>query len=312
MDLGSNSFHLLLGSFSLQDNTWQVEHQINEAVQLKAGMTPQGELSWESMNRALTCLDSFAARLSKFAPNRNKVRIIGTAVLRLAKNKTLFLSHATKRLGYPIEVISGEEEAELIYHAFAQYLGHQSSAPLLGIDAGGGSTELVIGFGADPKLSLSLPVGCIEFQPYFWGNNAVTAENFTLVGELILEQFRTAERQIQTFVAFGWERVYAGSGSADILAHVNQFLGLGKTNEISLSSLRKIRDELIALQDYRHFKIMGLKDHQLLILPGIVAVFLALMNHLQLKTITMLPVGLRHGALAVMLAATPQLLSHSS
>lgn len=313
VDLGSNSFHLLLGSISSQNNAWQVEQQINEAVQLRAGLTEQGDLSWESMNRALTCLDSFATRLSKFAPDVSKVRIIGTATLRRAKNRALFLSHATKRLGYPIEVISGEEEAELIYHAFVQYLGPQTiSEPLLGIDAGGGSTELVIGFGPEPKLSLSLPIGCIELQAYFLGKDAVTAESFTLANQLILEQFRAAERQIHTFVAFGWDAVYAGSGSADILAHVNQALGLGKGNDISLSSLRQIRDYLISLQDYRHFKILGLKDNQLLILPGIVAIFLALMNHLQLDKITMLPVGLRHGALAVMFSATLQPLSHNS
>ncbi len=313
VDLGSNSFHLLLGSIS-PSNTWQIEQQINEAVQLRAGLTPQGDLNWESMNRALTCLDSFAARLTKFAPDHGKVRIIGTAALRMAKNRALFLSHATKRLGYPIEVISGEEEAELIYQAFVQYLGSHSVIPeqILGIDAGGGSTELVIGCGPEPKLSLSLPIGCVELQTFFLGKDTVTAENFTEVNQLVLEHLRGAERQIQTLVSFGWQRIYAGSGSADILAQVNRFFGLGIGNEMSRSSLRQIRDDLISLQDYRQFKILGLKDHQLLLLPGIVAIFLALMNHLQLDKITMLPVALRHGALAVMLSAMPQPLMHNS
>lgn len=316
VDLGSNSFHLLLGSTQSTD-AWQIDFQMSEAVQLRAGLTQQGELSWESINRALTCLDAFAARLSKFAPNPSKVRIVGTAALRYAKNQDLFVSYATKKMGYPIEVISGEEEAELIYLAFVQHLLIANSQvalnkPILGIDVGGGSTELVVGCGSKPKFSLSLPVGCVELQPIFLEKKGVTADNFSLAAEIIAKQFRAAERQIQALVDFGWHQVYAGSGSAEILAQVNQSLGLEHSNDITISSLRVIRDYLISLGDHQAFSVLGLKDHQLTILPGIVAIFLALMHHLQLEKITVLPVSLRHGALVAMLSTTQQPVVHNS
>ena len=316
VDLGSNSFHLLLGS-SLPVDAWQIDFQMSEAVQLRAGLTQQGELSWESINRALTCLDVFASRLSKFDPNPSTVRIIGTAALRYAKNQDLFISHATKKIGYPIEVISGEEEAELIYQAFVQHLRcvyPQTilNKPILGIDVGGGSTELVIGFGTKPKLSLSLPIGCVELQPLFLEKKSITADSFSLATQVIIKQFRAAERQMQALVDFGWHQIYAGSGSAEILAKVNQFLGLEQCNDISISSLRAIRDYLISLGDHQEFGILGLKDHQLMILPGVVAIFLALMHHLELEKITVLPVSLRHGALVAMLSAMQQPAAHSN
>lgn len=315
VDLGSNSFHLLLGSMPSAD-TWQIDFQMSEAVQLRAGLTQQGDLSWESINRAMTCLDVFASRLNKFDPQ--KVRIVGTAALRYAKNQDLFLSHAAKRIGYPIEIITGEEEAELIYLAFVQHLlsGYCAqitlNKPILGIDVGGGSTELVVGCGVKPKLSLSLPVGCVELQSIFLEKKGVTASNFSLAAEIIAKQFRAAERQIQTLVDFGWHQVYAGSGSADILVQTNKRLGLEHSNDISISSLRAIRDYLISLGDYQEFGVLGLKDHQLMILPGIVAIFLALMHHLQLEKITVLPVSLRHGALAAMLSTTQRPLEHNN
>lgn len=317
IDLGSNSFYMVLGSVTSL-KTWKVDQEMSEAVQLRSGLTQRGDLTWESMNRALTCLDAFAARLCKFDPDPSKVRIIGTAAFRLAKNRDLFLSHAIKRLGYPIEVISGEEEAELIYQAFVHYLEnlHPShlgaNDQLLGIDVGGGSTELVIGLGPNPKWSLSLPVGCVELQQYFFGKGEISAENFTLAIEGITGQFRAAERQIQTLVDFGWQRVYAGSGSADILMQAAKYLGLGVGQDISVTLLRGIRDYLISLRDYRQVQIPSLKDHQWTILPGIVAIFLALMNHLQLDKITVLPVALRHGALAAMLLAKRQPQAHNN
>jgi exopolyphosphatase/guanosine-5'-triphosphate,3'-diphosphate pyrophosphatase len=316
VDLGSNSFHLLLGS-ALSADKWQIDFQMSEAVQLRSGLTPQGKLNWESINRALNCLDVFASRLSKFDPNPSKVRIIGTAALRYAKNRDLFISHATKKIGYPIEVISGEQEAELIYQGFVQHLRsihpHDIlNKPILGIDVGGGSTELVIGFDAHPKLLLSLPIGCVELQSLFLEKMSVTAESFSSAAQIIVKQFRAAERQMQALVDFGWEQVYAGSGSAEILAKVNQFLGLEHSNDISIASLRAIRDYLITLGDHQAFGVLGLRDHQLMILPGVVAIFLALMHHLQLEKITVLPVSLRHGALVSMLSTMQQPAAHSS
>jgi exopolyphosphatase/guanosine-5'-triphosphate,3'-diphosphate pyrophosphatase len=316
MDLGSNSFHLLLGIVT-SSNIWKVEQQINEAVQLRAGLTQQGSLSWESINRALICLDAFAKKLTTFSPSPTKVRIIGTATLRFAKNRALFLSHATKKLGYPIEVISGTEEAEFIYLAFLNYLQttqipQRNKQKLLGIDVGGGSTELVVGLTDKPDFSVSLPVGCVELQTYFLGTLGVNSQSFDLALHCVEEQLLAQTAAIKAILDFGWQQIYAGSGSAQILVEISRFLRLGTGKELSLSSLLQIKEYLISLKDYQHFKILGLKDHQLLILPGVVAIFLVLMKHLQLEKITVLPVSLRHGVLAAMHLASVQPLVHNN
>ena len=96
----------------------------------------------------------------------------------------------------------------------------------------------------------------------------------------------------------GWQHAYAGSGSAEIIGKVMRFLGLGQENCIDYASLIKIQDYLISCQDYRNLNIFGLKDYQLLLLPGLVAIFLALMMQLELDNIKVLPVALRHGVMA--------------
>jgi exopolyphosphatase/guanosine-5'-triphosphate,3'-diphosphate pyrophosphatase len=316
MDLGSNSFHLLLGVIT-SSKIWKVEQHINEVVQLRAGLTQEGTLSWESINRALICLDYFAKILTKFSPNPDKVRIIGTATLRFAKNRDLFLSHATQKLGYPIEVISGTEEAEFIYLAFSSYLqkvGSPQSARqrLLGIDVGGGSTELVVGLNGKPDVSVSLPVGCVELQTYFLGKLAVNRQNFDLALECVEAQFAAQIPAIQAIIDCGWQQVYAGSGSAEILIEISRLLNLEIGRELSTESLVQIKEYLISLKDAQHFKALALKEHQLLILPGVVTIFLALMKYLRLERITVLPVSLRHGVLAAMHLATVQPLAHNN
>src|SRR5438105_10917337 len=156
VDLGSNSFHLLIGRV--------VEHQIypldavREVVRLGGGLTVDKRIDRATQAAALEALAKFAERLHGFA--RQSVRAVGTNALRVAKNGSAFLREARAVLGFPIEVISGREEARLIYLGVAHSLpvaapGSKPSRRLV-VDIGGGSTEFIIGTGLEPQLTESL------------------------------------------------------------------------------------------------------------------------------------------------------------
>ena len=147
VDLGSNSFHMVIAHLS--EGRFRIVDRIKERVRLAEGMDEQKRMSPEAMERGLACLSLFAERLTNIKPDQ--IRIAGTYTLRRASNAREFVSEAAKVLNHPIEIISGQEEARLIYQGVAhtQHIEGQ----VLVVDIGGGSTELIIGEGFDHRRS---------------------------------------------------------------------------------------------------------------------------------------------------------------
>ena len=92
---------------------------------------------------------------------RGNVRAVGTNTLRRARNARAFLAQAREALGHPIEVISGREEARLIYLGVAHDLADEPRRRLV-VDIGGGSTECILGEGFEPLQTDSLYMGCVS------------------------------------------------------------------------------------------------------------------------------------------------------
>jgi len=136
VDLGSNSFHMVIAREV--DGALQIIGRLKQRVHLADGLDERSMLSEEAMERGLNCLSLFAERLQGFSPS--SVCIVGTHTLRQALNAPEFLKRAEKVIPYPIEIISGNEEARLIF------MGVEHTQPEKGrklvIDIGGGSTEL--------------------------------------------------------------------------------------------------------------------------------------------------------------------------
>ena len=144
IDMGSNSFRLEIAE--LPRGRYKRIEYLKETVRLGAGLDAEGMLTEAAMQRGLDCLRRFASRLQGFAPAR--VRAVATQTLREARNRNAFLARAQEALGYPIEVISGREEARLIYAGVARL--QASDEPRLVIDIGGRSTEMILGRGREP------------------------------------------------------------------------------------------------------------------------------------------------------------------
>jgi len=205
VDLGSNSFHMIVAEF--RSGELIIVDKLREMIRLGAGLTPQRHLSPEAQNRALVCLARFGERLRDFPTGT--VRAVGTNTLRTARNGPQFLVLAERALGHPIEIISGIEEARLIYMGVSRSYAVDGKRRLV-MDIGGGSTEYIIGVDHEPRHKESLSMGCVSMSMAHFDDGKVSAKRFrkaVLAAEQELEPFQLA------FQRGNWDEAVGASGT---------------------------------------------------------------------------------------------------
>ena len=173
VDLGSNSFHMIVGE--LRHGQLSIIDRLRETVRLSEGLGQQGELAAPAKSRAIECLSRFGERLRDM--HAASVRAAGTNALRRARDKEEFMADAEAALGQPIEVISGIEEARLIYNGVTHSLPPNEGFRLV-LDIGGGSTELILGQGPTPNALESLRLGCVAMSERFFPHGRISKRAF--------------------------------------------------------------------------------------------------------------------------------------
>ena len=204
IDLGSNSFHMIVAR--IVNGSIQVLSRIKRRVRLADGLDEHRILSQEAIQRGVDCLALFGDRLQGFSPEN--VRVVGTYTLRRALNNADFLAQAAKVFPFPIQIISGQDEARLIY------AGVSHTQPEKGrkfvIDIGGGSTEMTIGDDFEPLRAESRHMGCVSFAKRFFPNGALTESRFRAAYQLAMEKLEDLEAEYREL---GWEHVLGSSGT---------------------------------------------------------------------------------------------------
>src|SRR5574340_1114271 len=204
IDLGSNSFRLEIAQ--LEHGHYRRVDYLKETVRLGGGLDADGRLTEPAVRRGLDCLRRFAARIDGF--DRVRVRAVATQTLREATNRDEFLERAQEVLGMPIEVISGREEARLIYGgvSFLQ----PSLRTRLVIDIGGRSTELILGEGRAARAAESFQVGSVSLSMRWFPDDRFSADAFRAA------QIRGGgglEDALDTFAPDRWEVALGSSGT---------------------------------------------------------------------------------------------------
>lgn len=205
LDLGSNSFHLLV--VNERDGHIQVVDKYREMVRLAAGLGSDGNLDAITERRALNCLERLAERLRGI--KEENVRIVGTSALRQAKNSAQFIAEARKVLGHPIELIGGREEARLIYLGVSHSLEDSNDRRLV-IDIGGGSTELIIGRHFEPEVMESVHMGCVAMSSRCFPGGKVGRRSFEHAVYLCRQELEPVSYLFQPET---WETAIGASGS---------------------------------------------------------------------------------------------------
>ena len=292
VDLGSNSFHMVLGRVA--DGQIAIVDRMKEMVQLGAGLDENRMLSEAAQDRAVQCLMRFGQRV-RALPEQN-VRVVGTNTLRVARNGESFRERAEKALGHSIEVISGIEEARLIYSGVVRDLPSNDERRLV-VDIGGGSTELVIGVGAAPLDLESLYMGSVAMMKRHFEDGKINARRFRRAEVTAL---RELEHVQERFRRLGWSKAIGASGTVRAVARVIRENGLGEQG-ITRESVRKLRDKVVDAGSVDRLALNGLSGARATVFPGGLVVLSAVLESLEVDTMSVSSSALREGLLGELL-----------
>ncbi|MEI7409184.1 exopolyphosphatase [Pectobacterium aroidearum] len=290
IDLGSNSFHMLVARETA--GSIQTLAKIKRKVRLAAGLDKQNRLSQDAMQRGWQCLQLFSERLQDIP--QDQVRVVATATLRLATNADEFLQRAQEILGLPIQVISGEEEARLIYQGVAHTTGGPDAR--LVVDIGGGSTELATGVGAKTTQLISLPMGCVTWLDRYFSDRNLEAGNFERAEQAAREMLRPVAASLREQ---GWQICVGASGTVQALQEI--MVAQGMDEYITLPKLRQLKEHAIQCDKLEELEIEGLTLERALVFPSGLAILLAIFQELDIKTMTLAGGALREGLVYGML-----------
>lgn len=305
IDLGSNSFHLLIARW--QNGDYEIVERFSEKVQLGEGVASSRQINASAFQRGLRCLDTFRHALARYPVDH--CWAVGTNALRIADNADEFLQQAADK-GFKIDVVSGLEEAALVYAGVISALP-DSDTPRLVIDIGGGSTELVTGLGQQRLQAHSMAIGCISWRDTWFNDIPQQPEELGLLMEKAAQDafliFASVSPQLRTTP---WQEVYASSGTAKMLSAIcAQNLPASAGTGVSLQGLLSLQEKIVRTTLDPKYSLPGLKNGRRdLVLPGW-AVLTGFMRACQITELNFSPSALREGMLHYLVQAA---LKHES
>ena len=287
IDIGSNSFHLITAR--VEDGAIQPLVIDKQMVRLASGLDEQNTLSEDAMLRGLDVLRSFALSIKDI--DVDSVRVVATHTLRRAHNADDFVRRARQFMPAPVEVISGDEEARLIYQGVAHHTHYEG--PRLVIDIGGGSTEFAVGEGFSVRELSSQPMGCVTFTKRFFPDGTMSSEAFDAAS---LAARQRLEAISSRFIDAGWDKALGASGT---IKAVNQYLSAESAEDntgITRKALLKMRKELINIGETK--KLSSVDEHRRNVLPAGLAILIAIFEEFAIDSLTVSGAALREGVLS--------------
>lgn len=288
VDLGSNSFHMIVGK--LDNKQLVIVDRLRDAVRLGGGLLPDKTLADDAWQRALESLSRMGQRLR--ALPHHAVRAVGTNTMRQIRDGGAFLQAAEDALGHPIEIIGGREEARLVYLGVAHGLAAGDDTRLV-VDIGGGSTEVILGGGLEAHERESLFMGCVSMTRRFFDNGRIdrdAMEQAILAGRVELRPVR------RMFHSENWQAAVGSSGTIKAIERVavaNGWSGEGITRQ----ALKKIRRALVSAGHIDQVQLDGLSEDRRPVFAGGVAVLSAVFKALEIEHMQVSDLALREGLL---------------
>lgn len=297
VDLGSNSFRLEIGR--IEHGQFYRTEYLKETVRQGNGLDDNRNLTLQAMQRGWDCLARFGERLAGFT--ESEVCAVATQTLREARNRDEFLATGMQKLGFPIDVISGREEARLIYQGVAQALPRTQERRLV-IDIGGRSTEIILGQGREPLQMESYRVGSIAWSMRYFADGLFTRRAFQtaeIAAKAVLDEALTLYTPDQ------WDMAYGSAGTINAVADVLVAAGW-PAGSVTREGLDWLQDKLLAAQSTDRLRLAGMRDDRKPIIGGGLSVLRALFDLLGIERLEQASGGLRHGLLQEMLGSGQQ------
>ncbi len=286
IDLGSNSFHMVVAE--PEGSSIRIIDGLRVPVRLGAGLDSEKRLKKQTRERALDALGQFAERL-RGVPIR-QVRVVGTNTLRRAKNSNDFMDEAQAILGKRIEIISGREEARLIFSAVS-HAAPDPDAQRLVMDIGGGSTEIIIGKGYQPQLLESINMGCVSYTNKYLTDKKIRASDIKKASTEAQVELTPIAR---AYIDLGWSEATGCSGTIKAVSRIIEELGLGDSN-ITRESLKELINTIDKAGSVEKLNLQSISSDRTAVITGGIAILHALMKTLKIQSLKPSPVALREG-----------------
>ncbi|RJX30157.1 MAG: Ppx/GppA family phosphatase [Oxalobacter sp.] len=288
IDLGSNSFRMHIGRHV--GNTIEVVRSMREATRMAAGLDDSDMLSETVVRRGVDALYRMGDILQAYRPLA--VRAVATNTFRIAKNAATFLPAAEKALGYPIEVISGDEEARLIYLGIAHQIPRAGENRLV-IDIGGGSTEVIVGHGQDVERAESVGIGTVRLARQFFRGGKMDALAFDAAVQFARERFDEIYKQADKPQ---WNNVYGSSGTLRAIGEIIARNNLGDEG-ITPQSLEKLKHRFVDFGSIDKIALEKVRPERAESIVGGLAILMGVMQELGINKLRPVEGGLRLGVM---------------
>lgn len=289
IDLGSNSFHMVVSRYLL--GQLRVVDRLRETVRMADGLDRKGGLSGEARRRALECLSRFGQRIRDIPAHR--IRAIATNSVRQLAAPQAFLMPAETALGHAIEVVAGREEARLIYQGVARAQPPKPDQLRLVIDIGGGSTECIIGSGLEAIERESLQAGCIASTRRFFSDGKLSKKRWNNALTEISAEF---QQFASTYRTLGWNEVLGSSGTNKAIGEICAAMKLTK-GAVTAEALLHVREQLLRADRIDDIRLPGLSKERRPIIAGGVLVLEAVFDTLGLQRMAVSQASMREGIL---------------
>ena len=289
IDLGSNSFHMIVAR--LEHGQFRIIDRIKDMVRLGGGLDDSGRLDDATRQQAVAALARFGERIRNIP--EHQVRAVGTQTFRRLSQPAAFLVVAETALGCPIDIVSGREEARLIWLGVSQGVAPAEGSRLV-IDIGGGSTELVAGDSVVPKLAESLPLGCVSLTRSGFPDGGLTKQRYVRVLERCRAELEAWRAQ---FREHGWDQAVGTSGTIRAIASMIEAREPGQDGQITRPGLHQLRETLLSYGSSDDFDLEGLSSRRRPVIIGGLVALDAVMEALDIDVVRISPFALREGVL---------------
>ena len=287
IDIGSNSFRLEIAQ--LQHGRYRRIAYLKETVRLGGGLDANGYLTEAAAQRGLDCLRRFAQRLQGF--EAFQVRAVATQTLREARNRDAFLLRAEAALGFGIEVVSGREEARLIY-AGVSFL-QPGQARRLVIDIGGRSTEMIVGQGRKISAVESFKTGSVSLSMRWFPDGVFTEQRFR---DAQVAAGAELEEALEPFAPNHWREALGSSGTAGAVSQILAAAGI-TDGTITPDGLRWCIAQCLAAGSADKLTLPSLREDRKAIIGGGLALLYTLATHFGITELKPAKGALRQGVI---------------
>ncbi len=294
MDIGTHSFHLVVVEI-FPDGKFRILDRAKEVVRMGESASDMKYLSPQAMDRGIAVLRTF----SKIAANHQaEIRAVATSAVREALNQNDFIRRAKEETGIGIEIISGVEEARLIYLGALQALPVYRKKVLL-MDIGGGSVEFIIGKKGRAKYATSLKLGCIRLTHRFFKKPALSPKDIQACRKYVIGFLSSIRSELEQ------EKIDMVVGTSGTIQNVASMIQLKRRNgrgrdpddgTFSIKELEKLAKEICDKKTTaERMKIKGLDPKRADIIVAGVIVLLEAFRMFKISEMTCSDFALREG-----------------